>query len=64
MNRIDATDILMFLGLALVAVGVWQYSQPAAFIVVGCALCVLGGAAIYARRKPEDREPNGRSDRR
>jgi hypothetical protein len=34
--------LAMLLGLALVAVGVWQVYEPAALIVVGLALFIAG----------------------
>ena len=38
----DLRDVLAFIGLSLLAVGVWMIYPPAAFILVGAVLFLIG----------------------
>ena len=49
MKRVDGNDVLIVLGLALVAGGVGLWSVPAALVVVGASLFALG--VVGAMRK-------------
>lgn len=51
LGYIDARDAHCYAGIALIAVGLWQVYQPAAFIVSGAILVYI------ALRRP----PNGYS---
>lgn len=40
--RVDATDVLATLGLALMSVGLWMVSPALALLVIGLMLFCLG----------------------
>lgn len=39
---VDINDILVIVGLSSVGYGLWQIYPPAALIIIGCALFVMG----------------------
>lgn len=45
----DAADAMTAFGLALMFYGLWEVYPPAAFVVVGAVLSVLGIAAAIRR---------------
>ena len=52
MKRIDANDLFIVTGLALLAVGVGIYSVPAALVVVGSVLFWLGVTGAMRKAGP------------
>lgn len=44
-------DLLIIAGLSSVGYGVWQFSPPVAFIVIGSILFCLGLSALTVSRK-------------
>lgn len=46
-------DMLLFIGITLIAFGVYQIYIPAGFIVLG--ICIIAFAFIFARSKEGDR---------
>lgn len=47
---IDIRDVLAIGGLALIGVGLWQFSWPLALIAVG--ICLLTLAVVSSRKRP------------
>jgi len=49
MKRVDGNDVMIVLGLAMVAAGVGLWSVPAALCVVGASLFALGLAGAMRK---------------
>jgi predicted tellurium resistance membrane protein TerC len=45
-------DVLLFIGIALISVGVFKIYIPAGYIILG--ICIIAFAFIYARSKEGD----------
>lgn len=46
-------ELLFFAGVAACAYGVWQWSQPAAFVLVGLVLAYFGWNMASPRLEPK-----------
>lgn len=55
--RIDASDVLVFCGLLLLGAGLWWLSPPAALIVVGVVLLIVGLVGAWLRGKRAEPPP-------
>jgi len=44
-----ASDVVVLAGFAVVVFGVWQVYEPAAFVLAGVFLCVIGYGLARAR---------------
>ncbi len=55
----DPFDFIGVAGIALVTVGVWLVSPPAALIVLGC---VLVGVAVVGARRGQASQPTPAKD--
>lgn len=50
--NVDRSDLLLLLGCAVVACGIWQIYPPAAWIFAGLVLAVLGVVSDLVPREP------------
>lgn len=50
-GRIDASDVLIVMGLLLLGAGLWWLSPPLALIIVGTVLLLVGLVGAWLRGK-------------